>query len=194
MTPFTVVVIAVFLFATFLMLVVAASLLAALVFRFVPTLQGSLLALTASDMGRMLRQMPTYPAWWHRHGVQRQKPIFGLLALNPMGKQPEYMFAINPLHQPVFTTNRDKALRINCADKFLIEKLLRMAEDECLTVFLVLAERQVGRKALPGEAGRMSRVRWNLRPGVVTELATLRPRVAAVSGPLPRSFSVGSRH
>jgi hypothetical protein len=192
MNPLIVVMIVVFVCATFLMLLVAASLFAALVFRFAPMLQGTLFALTASDVGRMLRQMPTYPAWWHRHGIPPPKPIFGLLALNPVGKQPEYLFGFNPLHQPVFTTNRDQALRVNCADKFAIEKLLRMTEDEGLNVFLVLAEGQAGRNPLPGEAGRLSRVPRTLRPSVVTELGTLRPRVAVASDHLSRSVSAGA--
>jgi hypothetical protein len=194
MTPLLVVVIAVFMCASFLILLLAASLLAALVFRFAPTLQGTLLALTSSDIARMMRQMPTYPAWWHRHGVPPPNPIFGILALNPVAKQPEYLFGFNPLHQPVFTTNRDQALKVNCADKFVIAKLLRITEDEGLNVFLVLAKGQVGRNALPGEAGRLSRVPRTKRPGVVAEIATQRPRVAIAGGTLPRSVSAGSRH
>lgn len=193
MTPLYVVIIAVFVCVTLLMLLVAASLLAALVFRFAPTLQGTFFGLTASDLARMLRQMPTYPAWWHRHGIPPQMPILGMLALNPVGKQAEYLFGFNPLHQPVFTTNRDQALRVNCADKFAIEKLLRMTEDDGLNVFLVLAQGQAGRNALPGEAGRLSRVPRPPKPDVVTELATPRPRVAVASGYLGRSVSAGSR-
>jgi hypothetical protein len=180
MTPLLVVVVAVFVCAIFFLLVLVASLLAAFAFWCAPALEGTILALTASDIARMLRQMPTYPAWWHRHGVPPPKPIFGILALNPVAKQPEYMFAINPMHQPVFTTNRDQALRVNCADRFLIQKLLRMAEDDGLNMFLVLAEGQAGRNAIPGEAGRRPRVGQSLKSRTIPQLEALRPH--AISG------------
>ena len=192
MTPLVAVGIAVFVCGIVFTLVVAASLLAALVFRFAPAVQGTALALTTSDIARMLRQMPTYPAWWHRHGVPPPTPIFGILALNPVGGQAEYMFAINPMHQLVFTTDRSQARRVDCADRFLIEKLLRMAADDGLNVFLVLAEGQASRNAVATEVRRRPRASRNFGPVVAPQLGTLPLRVPA-SSPLPRSFSVGSR-
>jgi hypothetical protein len=191
MTPFIVVVFAVFVCAILFILILAASLLAALVFRFAPTLQGSLLALTTSDTVRMLRQMPTYPAWWYRRGmIKPPNPILVLLALNPL-KRPEYLYMFDPLHRPLFTPNKDEAMKIDFSDRFLLERIVRRVEDNCLDVFLVLAEG--GRANEPTFSGPPPHLRPRFGPVVVPQLATLRPRVAVVSNSLSRSVNAGSR-
>jgi hypothetical protein len=190
MTPLFFVVIVVFMCAIFLMLVVAASLLAALVFRFAPTLQGSLLALTASDTIRMLRRMPTYPAWWYRRGmIKPPNPILVMLALNPL-KRPEYLYIFDPLHRPLFTPNRDEAMKIDFSDRFLLERIVRRVEDNRLDVFVVLAEG--GRAIVPKLVGPPPHLRPRFGPGVVPQLATLRPGIAVANVPLRRSVPTGS--
>lgn len=73
MTSLMAIGVAAFLAALLLLMFAAASLLAALAFRFLPKLQGALLDLTASDVVRTIRQMPIYPTWWHRLSVPARK-------------------------------------------------------------------------------------------------------------------------
>lgn len=150
--------VAAFLAALVLLLFAAASLLAALAFRFLPKLQGTFLSLTASDVVRAIRQMPTYPAWWHRFGVPARRPILVLLARNPMTKEAAYVSGINRhLHTLDFTSHREMAHRFDSCDRLALRTYLQKAEDERKELFLVLAETVVGRVSVPGEAGRVPR-------------------------------------
>jgi hypothetical protein len=84
MTALLVVVIAVVVCAILFFLVLGVSMLAALVFWYAPALQGTILALTASDIAWTLRQMPVYPAWWPGHEAQPPKKKLVMLAINPI--------------------------------------------------------------------------------------------------------------
>ena len=139
MTPLLVVVTAVIICAIFFFLVLAASLLAALLFWYAPALQGTILALTASDIAWTLRQMPVYPAWWPGHEPQTPKKRLVMLAINPIEK-PEYFCGFDPLHRSLFTPDRSAGLRLNLIDRFLVEHLIHKLEDEALKVFVVFGE------------------------------------------------------
>ncbi len=128
----------VFVCVVFFWLVIAASFFAALVFRFLPTLQTSVLGVTALDITRAIRQMPTWPVWWYKRGNQPRMPRLVLLALNSMNHT-EYLYAFDPLHRLLFTPDRSVAMRLDFDDKFLIETLVRKAEEDCLSVFFMLA-------------------------------------------------------
>jgi hypothetical protein len=142
-----------FVCAIVLLLVFAAGLLAAIMFHFVPKLQGTVLALTGSDISDALRRMPMYPPWWHHREVQPQKPKFVSLALNHLG-QTEYMYAFDPLHRPLFKPDRAAAMRLDSHDKFLIKKLVLRAEDDALDVFVVPAAQAESPETQNGHAGR----------------------------------------
>src|SRR5580704_8607263 len=123
MNAFLVVVVVVFVCAIVLLLGFAAALLAAIMFHFMPKLQGTVLALTGSDISQAVQRMPIYPSWWHHREVQPQKPKFVSLALNHQG-QTEYMYAFDPLHRPLFKPDRTAAMRLDSQDKFLIQRLM----------------------------------------------------------------------
>ena len=138
MNTFLVVAVVAFVCAILLLLGFAAALLAAIMFHFVPKLQGTVLALTGSDISQALRRMPTYPSWWHHREVEPQKPKFVSLALNHLG-QTEYMYAFDQLHRPLFKPDKAAAMRLDSHDKFLIKTLVRRAEDDALDVCVVPA-------------------------------------------------------
>jgi|SRR5580658_3686148 hypothetical protein len=143
-----------FVCAIIFLLVFAAALLAAIMFHFVPKLQGTVLALTGSDVSQALRRMPMYPSWWHSREVKTQKPKFVSLALNHLG-QTEYMYAFDPLHRPLFKPDRTAAMRLDSHDKFLIERLVLKAEDDALHVFVVPAAQVKCPETKNGHAGRL---------------------------------------
>ncbi len=136
-----------------LFLLLVAALFAAAMFHFVPKLQGTVLALTGSDISQALRRMPTYPSWWHRRDSQSHKPEFVFLALNDRG-QTEYMYAFDPLHHPLFQPDRSAALRLDSKDKFLIERLILRAQDNKLDVFLAPAAEKECPETKIGRPGR----------------------------------------
>jgi hypothetical protein len=144
----------------------AASLLAALAFWWVPALEGTILALTASDIVWMLRQMPVYPTWWHSHETKRRKKDLVMLAVNSSEK-PKYFCGFDPLHRSVFTSERGEGLRLDLIDRFLVEKLIHKLEDEALEVFIVFVEtsRPGTRKVLAGSRFLKRGQKWyDLRP------------------------------
>jgi hypothetical protein len=153
MNTFLVVAAVVFVCAIVLLLGFAAALLAAVIFHFVPNLQGTVLALTGSDISQALRRMPMYPSWWHHREVQPQKPKFVSLALNHLG-QTEYMYAFDPLHRPLFKPDRTAAMRLDSQDKFLIQRLMLRAEDDALDVYVVPAAQMKCPQTKNGQPGR----------------------------------------
>jgi hypothetical protein len=141
-----------FVCAILLLLVFTAALFAAVILHFVPNLQGTVLALTGSDISQALRRMPTYPSWWHHCEVQPQKPKFVSLALDHQG-QMQYMYAFDPLHRPLFKPDRAAAMRFDSHDKLLIKTLVLRAEDDDLDVFVVPAVQAKGPQTKNGHAG-----------------------------------------
>ena len=166
MTPLLVVVIAVIVCAILFFLALAASLLTALVFWYVPALEGTILALTASDIAWTLRQMPIYPAWWPGRDTQLPKKKLVMLVLNP-SQEPTYFCGFDPLHRSMFTSDRSGGLRLDLTDKFLVGRLIHKLEDESLEVFIVFAEapRRGTRKVLAGSRFLKRGQQWyDLRP------------------------------
>jgi hypothetical protein len=130
--------VSVFIFGFVVIVVFAASLLCALILRFVPALQGTVLTLTMSDIGGALRRMPIYPTWWRRRGGRSRKPIPVMLASeNTLWKRREYLCAFDEQHTPLFTPYRSKAKLFDLRDRFQIETIMRKAEDNRPNVFLV---------------------------------------------------------
>jgi hypothetical protein len=136
-----------------LFLVLIAAAFTAVIFYFVPNLEGTVLALTGSDISQALRRMPIYPSWWHHPEVQSHKPKFVSLAVNHLGHT-EYMYAFDPLHRPLFNPDRTAAMRLDCKDKFLIQRLMLRAEDGALDVFVVPAGETNYPETKNGHAGR----------------------------------------
>lgn len=66
------------------LLVFAADLLAAIAFHYLPALEGTVLAFTASDFVRLLRAMPALPKWWPGLQSDMHKPILVAFAQNPL--------------------------------------------------------------------------------------------------------------
>jgi len=121
--------------------------------------------------------------------IKPPNPILVMLALNPL-KRPEYLYIFDPLHRPLFTPNRDEAMKIDFSDRFLLERIVRRVEDNRLDVFVVLAEG--GRAIVPKLVGPPPHLRPRFGPGVVPQLATLRPGIAVANVPLRRSVPTGS--
>src|SRR5262249_21377067 len=124
MITITMVAVALFAGALVAVLMFAASLLALVVFRFAPSLQGSVLALTASDMVRVVRSMPLYPSWWRHSGPDPSKQMPVIFALNPL-RGTEYLYGFDPLHHPLFSSKRAEATRFNLGDRFAIERVFQ---------------------------------------------------------------------
>lgn len=135
MTPLVVLAVALFVGAVLFILLLLTSFLAVLLFRFVPTLQGTILSLTPSDLVQILREMPTYPAWWRGGEAARPKQMFVLVVVNPVPKA-EYLRGFDPLRRPVFTSNRSEGLQFRFDDLFALETLYIKLEDEGLYPFL----------------------------------------------------------
>jgi hypothetical protein len=168
MTPLLVVVIVVIMCAIFFFLALAASLLAALVFWYAPALEGTILALTASDIAWTLRQMPIYPAWWPGHEGQPPKKKLVMLAINPVEK-PEYFCGFAPTRRAILTPDRNGGLKLDLSDRFIIEKLIRRLEDEAHEVFIVFVEtaRPGMQKILPSSRYTKRGLKWyDMRPPI----------------------------
>jgi hypothetical protein len=166
MTPLLVVVIALIVCAILFFLVLGASLLATFVFWYAPALEGTVLALTASDIAWTLRQMPIYPAWWPGRETQPPKKKLVMLAVNPT-EDPTYFCGFDPLHRSMFTSDRSGGLRLDLTDRFLVEQLIHRLEDESLKVFIVFVESSEPgtRKILAGSRFLKRGQRWyDLRP------------------------------
>lgn len=147
-----------FVVAVLVLLCAAAAALSSIVFGILPKLRGSLLGMTASDLIRAIRQMPTYPAWWYRLGVPASKPILVLLVRNPLTKEAQYVSGINPhLHTLDFTVCREMAHRFDSGDRLALRTFFQKAEDERKELFLVLAETVAQHVSVPGGAGRVPR-------------------------------------
>jgi hypothetical protein len=167
MNSLVILAVAVFVTALVAILVLTASLLALVVFRFAPALNGTILALTTSDLGWMLRQMPLYPAWWPGRGPKKCEKKMVMLALNPIEKA-EYFSGFDTIHKPMFTSDKSMGLQFDFADRFAIERLIRRLEDDALEVFLVFVETPTGtRKILAASRYTKRGLHWyDLRPPV----------------------------
>jgi hypothetical protein len=136
MNSFMVVGVVVFACAFVCALGFAASLLAVVAFRFAPSLGGTILALTTSDVAYMLRQMPVYPVWWPGREAQPPKKIFVMLAVNPINK-PHYFCGFDPLHRAVFTSDKENGMKLDFGDRFVVRRVVSKLEDEGLEIFIV---------------------------------------------------------
>jgi hypothetical protein len=136
MNPLVVVGISLLICAILFIFLLLASLLAAFIFRYAPSLEGTMLSLTPSDLARTLRQMPVYPAWWHPPGVPPPKRTLVLIVVNPE-KKAGYLCGFDPLHRPLFSSNRNEGLQFDFEDIFAIERLYFKLEDECFYPFIV---------------------------------------------------------
>jgi hypothetical protein len=140
MAPIVVFGVSIFVCALITILALAASLLAALIFRMLPNLEGTFLGLTGSDLGRAWRKMPTYPAWFPRQARPEQRPVKVMLALNPTGGHPEYLKAFDQTDKLLFTSDRRSALQFDSSDAFVLQTIRRRLEDNSSDLFLVLAQ------------------------------------------------------
>jgi|HubBroStandDraft_6_1064221.scaffolds.fasta_scaffold15270_5 hypothetical protein len=167
MNSLVILAVVVFVTAIVVIIVLSASLLALVVFRFAPALNGTILALTTSDIGCMLRQMPLYPAWWPGRGPKKREKKMVVLALNPIEKA-EYFSGFDAIHKPMFTSDKNMGLQFDFADRFAIERLIRKLEDDALEVFLVFFETPIGtRKILAASRYTKRGLHWyDLRPPV----------------------------
>jgi hypothetical protein len=167
MNSLVILAVVVFVTAIVVILVLSASLLALVVFRFAPALNGTILALTTSDIGWMLRQMPLYPAWWPWRGPKKREKKMVMLALNPIEKA-EYYSGFDAIHKPMFTSDKSMGLQFDFADRFAIERLIRRLEDDALEVFLVFVETRTGtRKILAASRYTKRGLHWyDLRPPI----------------------------
>jgi hypothetical protein len=126
----------VFACAMVFILGLAASLLAVVAFRFAPSLNGTILALTTSDIAYMLRQMPVYPIWWPGREAQAPKKTFVMLAVNPIEKS-QYFCGFDPLHRTLFSSDKKNGIKLDLGDKFVIQRVMNKLEDEGLEIFIV---------------------------------------------------------
>ena len=150
MTPIMICGAVIFVGAVIAILVLAASLLAGLIFRWLPNLEGTFLGLTGSDLGRAWRKMPMCPAWFSRKVEPKQSPVKVMLALNPTGGHPEYLRAFDQSDKLLFTSDRKSALQFNSSDTFVIQTIRRKIEDNSSDLFLVLAQEEgIRRNPLP---------------------------------------------
>ena len=122
--------------ATVFILMLAASLLAFVAFRFAPSLNGTILALTTSDVGYMLRQMPVYPAWWPGREAEEPKTTLVSLAVSPV-KNPQYFFGFDHLHRSMFCPEKERGIKFDFGDKFVIRQVIHRLGDEGLEIFIV---------------------------------------------------------
>lgn len=158
MNVLTIVAVVVFVTAITVILMLSASLLALITFRLAPSLNGTILALTTSDVAWMLRQMPVYPAWWPgREPKQREKKLV-ILALNRVEK-PEYFSGFDPLHRSMFTPDKCQGIRFDFADRFALEKAIHILADDGLEVFLVFVETRPGMRPILAASRYMKRSR-----------------------------------
>jgi hypothetical protein len=165
MNPLVIAGVVLFVIAILFILTLAASLLALAAFRLAPSLNGTILALTTSDIASILRRMPVYPAWWPGHEVRQCKPKTVMLALNPTEKG-EYFSGFDPIHRPMFTPDKSEGVRFDFADRLPIENLIRRFRDDGVELFIVFVEssRTGARKIISGSKYTKGRQWYDLRP------------------------------
>jgi hypothetical protein len=135
MNPLVVVGLSLFICAILFIFLLLASLLGALIFRYAPSLEGTILSMTPSDVIRTLRQMPVYPAWWHSRRVPVLKQTLVLIVINPE-KNAGYLRGFDPLHHPIFSANRNEGMQFDFEDLFALKALNSKLEEEGLYAFL----------------------------------------------------------
>jgi hypothetical protein len=167
MNSLVVLAVVVFMTAIVVIIVLSASFLALVVFRFAPSLNGTILALTLSEIDWMLRRMPLYPGWWPGRGTKKREKKMIMLALNPIEKA-EYFSGFDAIHKPIFTSDKNIGLQFDFADRFAIERLIRRLEDDGLEVFLVFVETPKGTRKIVAASWYTKRgLHWyDLRPPV----------------------------
>jgi hypothetical protein len=126
-----------------LVILFALSLLAGLVvtlaFRLVPSLGGTVLALTPSDLFRKIHQWQVLRAKRHNLEAAINRPIFVMFARARLGRLDsiDYLCAFKPGSDARFTMDRSEAMRLNYSDRFAIDRVVTRMEDERQSVILV---------------------------------------------------------
>lgn len=139
MNPLIVMGAALFVCALLFVFFLLASCLAVLIFRFAPTLEGTILSLTPSDVLQLLRGLPTYPVWLRSRKNPPPEQIEVLIVINPVSKA-QYLNGFNPLHRPMFSPNRSDGMRFDFQDLFALKTLFIKLEDEGQYPILVPAD------------------------------------------------------